>query len=316
MSQRIVRVDQVEKSFAEVKAVDGISFEVRPGEVFALLGPNGAGKSTLVRMLVGILRPDAGEIVYGLGAPAGGFPASGELGYLPEDRGLYRDMPVARTLAYFGILRGMDRRAAEKAAGTWLERLGLADRAADKLETLSKGNQQKVQLAAAILHRPRFALLDEPFSGLDPLNQQLLLDLLRELCDEGMTVLLSAHQMELIERVADRVLLIGHGREVLSGPIREVLRGAAAGRRISIVVEGEGDLSVLADHSAVAEIGASTDGACSVLLHDGASLGELIAAVERRHRVLEVRSERETLHDVYVRALGGTSAGTPKEESA
>lgn len=118
----------------------------------------------------------------------------------------------------------MERRDAEKAAGAWLERLGLADRAADKLETLSKGNQQKIQLAAAILHRPHFALLDEPFSGLDPLNQQLLLDLLRELCDEGMTVLLSAHQMELIERVADRVLLIGHGREVLSGPPKDATR--------------------------------------------------------------------------------------------
>jgi ABC-2 type transport system ATP-binding protein len=176
MSDPIVQVEKVEKSFAEVRAVDGISFEVRPGEVFALLGPNGAGKSTLVRMLVGILRPDAGEIVYGLGAAPGGLPAVDELGYLPEDRGLYRDMPVARTLAYFGILRGIERRAAEKAAGAWLERLGLADRAADKLETLSKGNQQKIQLAAAVLHRPRFALLDEPFSGLDPLNQQLLRD--------------------------------------------------------------------------------------------------------------------------------------------
>lgn len=126
-----------------------------------MLGPNGAGKTTLVRMLLGILRPDAGTIAYSLGNP----PAPRDLGYLPEDRGLYKDIPVLRTLTYFGTLRGMDRRAAGDAARGWLGRLGLAERSADKLETLSKGNQQKVQFIASILHRPRFAVLDEPFSG-------------------------------------------------------------------------------------------------------------------------------------------------------
>ena len=230
MSQPIVRVDRVEKSFDSVKAVDGISFEVQPGEIFALLGPNGAGKSTLVRMLLGILRPDAGTISYSLGNP----PEPRDLGYLPEDRGLYKDVPVLRTLTYFGTLRGMDRSAAETAAREWLGRLSLAERATDKLETLSKGNQQKVQFIASILHRPRFAVLDEPFSGLDPLNQSFFLDLLRELRDGGTTILLSAHQMELIERTADRVLLMGRGREVLSGTIEEVLRSGDPSRRESL----------------------------------------------------------------------------------
>ncbi len=291
MSQPVVRVEKVEKSFEQVKAVDGISFAVRPGEIFALLGPNGAGKSTLVRMLVGILRPDAGEIIYGIGGP-GRAPSPPDLGYLPEDRGLYKDIPVLRTLAYFGVLRGMDRRSAEREARVWLDRLGLAERAGDRLETLSKGNQQKVQLASAILHRPRFALLDEPFSGLDPLNQEVLLGLLRELRAGGMTVLLSAHQMELIERVADRVLLMGQGREVLSGTIREILGAAPSSRRIWVTVRGEAD-------------------AIAIEPRDGDRLADLIAAIEREHEIVEIRTERQSLHDVYVRALGGSAPAEP-----
>ena len=299
MSQPVVRVEKVEKSFERVKAVDGISFAVRPGEIFALLGPNGAGKSTLVRMMVGILRPDAGEIVYGIGGPGRmpGTPGPADLGYLPEDRGLYKDIPILRTLAYFGVLRGMDRRSAERAARTWLERLGLSERAGDRLETLSKGNQQKVQLASAILHRPRFALLDEPFSGLDPLNQEVLLGLLRELRDEGMTVLLSAHQMELIERVADRVLLMGQGREVLSGTIREILGAAPASRKIWVTVRDRPD-------------------ALAIEPRDGDRLSDLLAAVEREHEIVEIRTERQSLHDVYIRALGGAAPDEPPAQPA
>lgn len=301
MSQPIVQVRHVEKSFATVKAVDGISFEVQPGEIFALLGPNGAGKSTLVRMLLGLIRPDAGEILYGLGPQP---PHPEEVGYLPEDRGLYKDIPILRTVTYFGTLRGMERRAAERAGREWLERLGLADRAGHKLETLSKGNQQKVQFIAAILHRPRFAVLDEPFSGLDPLNQAFFLDLLRELADGGTTILLSAHQMELVERVADRVLLMGRGREVLSGTLQEILRSSPASRKVWFTIAGEPRLEFLQQHPAVAEA-AVEEGELAVVPREGAPLSELLAAVEREHEVLGVRTGRESLHDIYIRALGG-----------
>ena len=315
MSQPVVQVRGVEKSFSTVKAVDGISFEVRPGEIFALLGPNGAGKSTLVRMLLGLIRPDAGEILYSLGGPPGQPPPAEQIGYLPEDRGLYKDIPILRTVTYFGTLRGMDRRAAERAGREWLERLGLADRAEHKLETLSKGNQQKVQLIAAILHRPRFAVLDEPFSGLDPLNQAFFLDLLREMADGGTTILLSAHQMELVERVADRVLLMGRGRAVLSGSLREILRSASPGRKVWLAVEGEPRLDVLRQHPAVAEAVAD-GGELAIVLREGASLSELLAAVEREHEVLGVRTGRESLHDIYIRALGGEPTASPEEMSA
>jgi ABC-2 type transport system ATP-binding protein len=234
----LVRIDNVRKRFARVTAVDGVSFDVRRGEICALLGPNGAGKTTLVRMMIGIFRPDEGTIrfqVDGSDPAASAPPASaasappGWIGYMPEERGLYRDIPVHRTLTYFGVLRGMPRERAATAAREWLARMGLADRAGDRLETLSKGNQQKVQIIASLVHRPALAILDEPFSGLDPVNQEAVIELFGSLRAEGMTILLSAHQMDLVERLADRIVLIDHGRVLAGGTVDEVRAAAGAG---------------------------------------------------------------------------------------
>jgi ABC-2 type transport system ATP-binding protein len=208
-------IDRVCKRFGEIRAVDEVSLQVQPATIVALLGPNGAGKTTLIRMLVGILRPDAGTVRFTFDGRQGAVLPPTLSAYLPEDRGLYGDVAVRRTLAYFGVLRGMDPNDAALAADAWLERLGLQDRRDAPLKELSKGNQQKVQFASAILHRPRFAILDEPFSGLDPLNQDLFIDLIRELREEGASVLLSAHQMQLVERVADRVIIVNLGRRIL-----------------------------------------------------------------------------------------------------
>ncbi|MEZ4587407.1 MAG: ATP-binding cassette domain-containing protein, partial [Gemmatimonadales bacterium] len=218
----LLRLDGITKSFGERPVVDRLSFDVRPGEIFALLGPNGAGKTTVVRMLLGIIAPDEGRIESSLdGATSGRLPPA-RTGYLPEDRGLYREIPVLRTLVYFGQLRGLGHDEARRRALEWLERMGLLDRVDERLDALSKGNQQRVQLIAALLHRPTLAVLDEPFSGLDPLSQEFFLDLVREIRDAGTTILLSAHQMDLVERVADRVLLINRGREILNGSIGEL----------------------------------------------------------------------------------------------
>ena len=223
VSTPFLTVSEVHKRFATVHAVAGVSLAVFPGEIFALLGPNGAGKTTLLRMLAGITRPDSGSVGWTGPVSARGTLNAGLSGYLPEDRGLYQDVPVLKTLAYFGRLRGMAREDAAGAARAWLERLSLADRGGEKLGALSKGNQQKVQFAAAVLHRPRFAILDEPFSGLDPLNQELFIGLVQELRDAGTTVLLSAHQMPLVERLADRVFLMHRGREIQYGTVAEIL---------------------------------------------------------------------------------------------
>ncbi|MCC6245975.1 MAG: ATP-binding cassette domain-containing protein [Gemmatimonadaceae bacterium] len=219
MTVPLLDVQLVTKRYVSVTAVDRVSLSVAPGERFALIGPNGAGKSSLIRMVLGLTRPDEGRIALtfdGTTVEPGAAVAS-KIGFLPEERGLYQDVPLRRTLSYFGELRGMARLAADRAADEWLERLGLADRVKEPVKSLSKGNQQKVQLAAALLHGPKLAILDEPFSGLDPVNQEFLLGLIRDLSSRGTTVLFSAHQMQLVERLADRLVIMNAGRIVLEG---------------------------------------------------------------------------------------------------
>lgn len=298
----VLDVQNVSKSFANVRAVNGVSFTVRRGEIFALLGPNGAGKTTLVRMLLGIFWPDDGRFDYSID-DRGEWPTPAQLGYLPEDRGLYKDIPILRTLIYFAVLRGMKKREARPAAMQWLDRMGLADRANDRLESLSKGNQQKVQFISAVLHKPAFAILDEPFSGLDPLNQEFFSQLIRELRDQGMTVLLSAHQMQVVEKLADRIFLINRGREVVSGTMDEIRRKTEVYSRLGLRIRGSADVSVLSGHPAVASIETNGDGLLTLLVREGASLSDLLVRAGGALDVLEVRSERLTLHDIYVRAL-------------
>lgn len=306
----------VEKEFDRVKAVGGLSFDVRAGEIFALLGPNGAGKTTTVRMLTGIIRPDRGTIRYTLAGAQAAWPETAQLGYLPEDRGLYKELPILRTLTYFGVLRGMNRPDATRAAEHWLERLGLGDRAKDKLDALSKGNQQKVQFIASILHRPAFAVLDEPFSGLDPVNQDAFLELIRDLRAEGMTILLSAHQMQLVERIADRILLINRGREVLQGGLEEIRRRGRASNKIILKVTGEPRLSGLAVHPAMESAALTGEGEVTLLVKDGASLSKLLVAAGLAMDITAIHSERTSLHDIYVQAVGDGMAKYEAESAA
>ena len=299
----ILRVEGIEKRFGTVTAVERLSFEVRRGEIFAFLGPNGAGKSTTVRMLVGILRPDAGRVRFSLGGGPTAHPDPSRIGYLPEDRGLYPEVPLIRTLTYMGVIRGMTRDAAQAQAGRWLERLGLDQRAEEKLDALSKGNQQKVQFIASVLHRPAFAVLDEPFSGLDPVNQNLFLDILRELREEGTTVLLSAHQMQLVERLADRVLLLNRGRQVLHGTIAEIKSQGTAGGRILLQIDDAPEPSSLASYPSVARAERLETGELAVDLHSDRSLSAFLSAVSARHEIRAIRSAEVSLHDIFVRRV-------------
>ncbi len=212
----MLALENVRKVYQTVAAVDGLSMEVRKGEIFALLGPNGAGKTTTVRMILGIIEPDSGRLHFD--PPM----ERSRLGYLPEERGIYQDTPVAETLLYLGSLRSDNKARLKEQAKFWLDRFGLYDRRNDKISTLSKGNQQKIQFIAAVLHEPEFAVLDEPYSGFDPINQELISSCITELRAGGMTVLLSAHQMQLVERLADRFLLLHQGKEFLSGTLEEI----------------------------------------------------------------------------------------------
>jgi len=215
--------------------VNRVSFEVQPGEIFALLGPNGAGKTTLIRMITDILRPDEGTIRFE-GRPTGGALRH-EIAYLPEERGLYRRSRTLEALAYYGELKGMRARVARDRAMELLTRVGLADWATKQVQALSKGMQQKVQICTALIGEPRLMILDEPFSGLDPINVQLLEDILRERRAAGATVLLSTHQMNKVEEQCDRALMLNRGHMVLYGAVRQLRRQYA---NHAVVVRAEG----------------------------------------------------------------------------
>lgn len=290
----MLHLDSVTKSFSTVTAVDRLSFSVGKGEIFALLGPNGAGKTTTIRMIMGIIQPDSGEIGF-----AGGMDRS-RLGYLPEERGLYQDVSVAETLLYLASLRSSDKAGIKARAKEWLDRFGLYDRRNDKLSTLSKGNQQKIQFIASVLHQPDFAVLDEPFSGFDPINQDIISGIIRELSDSGMTILLSAHQMQLIERIADRILLINQGHEVLSGTMSEI-RAKTLGSRKWIV---KYDVPVTAEQlTAIDDIDhAEPDesGAWNVLCAGDADLNRVVAHLASVGALTDLTTSDITLHDIFI----------------
>ena len=313
MVQPIVSLRDVTKTFRGRAAVDRLSFDVHPGEVFALLGPNGAGKTTTVRMLVGILAPDSGSLTFALPKDARGRPDPTRTAYLPEDRGLWRDQPVLGTLVYLGALRGLSRKDASQRAEEWLKRLDLFERRHDKVETLSKGNQQRVQLAAAVLHRPSFAILDEPFSGLDPISQDMFLTLFRTIREEGTTILLSAHQMDLVERTADRVLLVNKGREILSGGIEELRRKLRAGTRLRIVAEDAVAGDPLAGLEGVVSVERPSERELVVTVEDGRSLSPVLARAAASFAVRSVAVEEPRLHDVFVEAVR-RDGGAPEPE--
>ncbi|MCT8124854.1 ATP-binding cassette domain-containing protein [Alishewanella sp. BS5-314] len=236
-----ITVTQIEKHYATVQAVRGVSFQIQPGEIFALLGPNGAGKSSIIRMLVGMTRPDAGHILVQHDGGEFDHVPRRYLGYLPEDRGLYADKSVEKNLRFLAQLHGLSATETEQQLTHWLNVFELTDRRKEDLKQLSKGNQQKVQLIAAVIHRPALVILDEPFSGLDPLNQEKVVQFLQQLRADGMTVILSAHQMAMVEKLADHMLLMAKGQAVLAGTLAQIRSQAQP--QPEVVIETEQPIS-------------------------------------------------------------------------
>jgi ABC-2 type transport system ATP-binding protein len=230
-----LRVERASKRFASVQALAGCSFSVQRGQMLGFLGPNGAGKTTVMRAVFGLVQIDAGEILWD--GRAVGLEERLRFGYMPEERGLYPRMAVAEQLEHFGRLHGMSGSAARAAARTWLERLGLGARGASKVEELSHGNQQRAQLAAALVHEPELLVLDEPFAGLDPLAVRVLAAVLRGEAARGAAVLFSSHQLELVEDICEQVAIIDHGRVVATDTV-EALRRASRRRRITLRLDG------------------------------------------------------------------------------
>ena len=231
----MLRVDSLSKRYGTVLALDRATFVARAGRIVGFLGPNGAGKTTTMRCIFGLTNPDSGYVTWN-DAPIDPLTRL-RFGYMPEERGLYPKMRIAEQLAYFGRLSGLSPAAANDAASSWLQRLGLADRALSKLEELSHGNQQRVQLAAALVHEPELAVLDEPFSGLDPLGVEAMALLLKDLATTGVAILFSSHQLDLVEGICEDVVIINEGRVVLAGELDE-LRSRSKHRHVEITVDG------------------------------------------------------------------------------
>jgi ABC-2 type transport system ATP-binding protein len=238
-----------------------------------------------------------------------------EIGYLPEERGLYREISVEKTLTYMGVLRGMKHAEAARVANEWLERLELRERKKETLDQLSKGNQQKVQFVASILHRPKFAILDEPFSGLDPVNQEIFLDLIRELRAFGMTILLSAHQMDLVQRLADRVLLVYRGRAVLAGTMAEMQASSAVFKKVVLHLEGALDHAWIESLGMVDHFDTLAEGEYAFALRPAVTLRRFLAAATERWEVHEVRSAAPSLHEIFLHAVNHQRRQLPEESA-
>jgi ABC-2 type transport system ATP-binding protein len=232
IAKRALEIDGISKRYGDVVALDGLSLEVPAGEVFGFVGRNGAGKTTAMRIVVGVLDADDGEVRFA-GRPLT-FEARRRIGYMPEERGLYPKMRLADQLAYLAELHGMGPAAAGAAARTWLERFGLADRANDDVQSLSMGNQQRVQLAAALVFEPVMLVLDEPFSSLDPVAVDVMSAVLRERADAGLPVIFSSHELELVERICDRIAIVNRGKVVAQGTVAELRTGAAERRLVDV----------------------------------------------------------------------------------
>ncbi|MEA2229323.1 MAG: type transport system ATP-binding protein [Solirubrobacteraceae bacterium] len=290
----MLELDDLRRRYGDTVALDGLSFTVRPGELFGFVGPNGAGKTTAMRIVLGVLQPDGGEVRW-RGRPVDAA-ARARFGYMPEERGLYPKMRVADQLVHLARLHGLPAAHARAATELWLERLGLAGVAGRRTETLSLGNQQRAQLGAALVHEPELLVLDEPFSGLDPVGVDVLSEVLRERAREGVPVVFSSHQLELVERLCDAVAIVRAGRVVASGTVDE-LRARRAGRRWRVDLDGAPDGWLAAVHGATAV--ARDDGMVVVELAGDADEQALLDAARRAGRVRRFAPHEPTLADLF-----------------
>jgi ABC-2 type transport system ATP-binding protein len=295
----MIELQRVSKSFGQVKAVDGISFATREGEIFGLLGPNGAGKSTTIKMIMNILTPDSGSILFN-GNPLRESDKD-RIGYLPEERGLYRKVKINEMLLYLASLKNADRSTAEKRLDEWLARFDLAEWKTRTPEALSKGMAQKVQFIASVLHDPEFLFLDEPFSGLDPVSTDVLREAVLELGSRGTTILFSTHNMEVAEKICSRILVIDHGREVISGSLADI-KSRYGHNTVAVEFDGAidfGSLSGMVRH--VSRFPRWVE----VELLDGASPQALLKSLVDQVSVRRFEVVSPSLHRIFVELVGG-----------
>jgi ABC-2 type transport system ATP-binding protein len=328
-------LENVSKHYSGHTAVDGLSMAVRPGSIHGLLGPNGAGKSTSLRMIMNILLRDGGRLLVLGRDPERDRGVLREVGYLPEERGLYKRMTVMQTVVFFGRLKGLDRGECQRRGGEWLERLGLAEWSDERVEALSKGMQQKVQFIATVLHGPSLLILDEPQSGLDPVNQEVLAETIRGARAEGKTVVLSTHNMAQAEELCDEVTLIAEGRKILEGGVREVRRSHRSNRYRLVLEDGTGAGAGRGEdprHGAHADPGPGDSPVrrsglvrsaerrgehdWTVELMPGRSGEDLLrAALDERLSLTRFEHVEPTLHEIFIQHVGAAAARAGRREA-
>lgn len=294
----MLKVSNLRKDFSTIRAVDEVSFEVQRGQIFGLIGRNGAGKTTTIRTVLNILEPDAGEILYD------GIPFSegvrNIVGYLPEERGLYRKSKLLDTILYFAELRGMSSTLAKEEARQWLKRFDLSSYADKKIEELSKGNQQKIQFITAVIHQPDLVILDEPFSGLDPVNQIVFKDILLELKQNNKAIIFSTHQMDQAEKLSDHICLIHRGRVILSGSVRSVKKKYGT-NSVHLEYEGSGEFL-----SALPGVKDSMiyKNAAELMLEDGFDAQTLLPQIFDKLELRMFELREPSLQSIFIQEVG------------
>ncbi len=293
-----VVVNSLAKQFGSIQAVTDVSFEAAPGEIFGLLGPNGAGKTTTIRMMLDIFKPDRGTIDI-FGGPLD-LAKKRRIGYLPEERGLYKDQKLEPTLIYLSSLKGLEEARARSRLDPWLERFDLSEHRNKKVQELSRGMQQKAQLIATLIHDPDLIVIDEPFSGLDPISTRLVKTVLEEQRQAGKSILMSTHQMHQVEALCDRIVLINEGQTVLYGQVHEIKRNYAGN---AIVLKGQGDFSQVPGVLEIRRI----DGTWQLALELGADPQAVLRNLAARSDVRIERFElaEPSLDDIFITVVSG-----------
>ena len=290
-----LQLNSINKSFGDLEAVKELSLSVAPGTIYGFLGPNGAGKTTTIRMIMEIILPDRGQILIN-GAPNTSPAVLDRVGYLPEERGVYRKMKVREALEFFAELKGLKKNLHKKKIDAWVERFGMAEVQAKKMEELSKGNQQKIQFLTTVIHEPALIILDEPFMGLDPVNAELIKDVILEQKQRGTAIVFSTHLMESAEKLCDAICLINKGRKVLDGEVKDIKRGFG---RNNVILAYDGKSDFLKNNGIIENYHDSGN-YVEIKLRPGASPQALLAAAMQQAEISRFEIAEPSLHEIFL----------------
>jgi len=290
-----LQLDRINKSFGNLEAVKELSLAVAPGTIYGFLGPNGAGKTTTIRMIMEIILPDRGRILIN-GAPNTSPAVLDRVGYLPEERGVYRKMKVREALEFFAELKGLKKNAHKKKIDAWVERFGMAGVQMKKMEELSKGNQQKIQILTTVIHEPDLIILDEPFMGLDPVNAELIKDVILEQKQRGTAIVFSTHLMESAEKLCDAICLINKGRKVLDGEVKTIKRGFGR-NHVILAYDGKSDFL---KNNGIIESYNDSGNYVEIKLRPGANPQALLAAAMQQAEISRFEIAEPSLHEIFL----------------